>query len=289
MKTTSKLIVLLFMIVIISACNGTTSTATPVINITSSETPTVEASATPPPLPTFTPTSALVYQSPEPAGFPYAAQLNEALPKENLLLATHIYADTVGHIQGDEICHDVGIYRDDTYIVISCLPGFTYPAPAGALDANQSKYLRRWLETFQSFEDPTIHGLLKFNGTGTAIPEFSDRVSIQALLGELEWTAHAYIHRGGTPSVVFRAREVLSHQLNKWLDDSSILKFEVVDFPNTCLGAPKPNEVCEPISTQGFRIYFVVNNLMYEYHTDAWGYDIRPFGEPQIAPTQGAG
>jgi len=112
---------------------------------------------------------------------------------------------------------------------------------------------------------------------------------MQAMLGEIEWTAHQYVHRGGTPSAVLVARLVLSNQLGIWLDDSNVLNFEVTDFSDSCLGAPTPDEVCDPVVTEGFRIYFVVQGLMYEYHTDVWGYDIRPFGEPQIAPTQGAG
>ena len=289
MKPIYKFISLIFTSLLLSACVGKSPTEIPVISVISSETPIPQASATPLALPTFTfiPTNTL--PPPELASFPYLPVLNDALLKENLLLAAHIYADTVGHIQGDEICHDVGIYNDDSYIVISCLPDFTYPAPIGTLDATQSKFLHHWLETFQHFEDPSIHGLLKFAGTGTAEPEFSDLVSMQAMLGEIEWAAHEYIHRGGTPSVVFHARSVLSHQLNKWLDDSSILKFEVMDFSDACLSAPRPNEVCEPIITQGFRIYYIVNGLMYEYHTDVWGYDIRQFGEPRAAPTQGAG
>jgi len=226
--------------------------------------------------------------SPEPTGFPFASVLNDSLPRENLLLARHFYSEPdVGH-QADEICYDIAIYNDDSYIVMSCAPGFTYPAPTGTLDEVQSKFLHQWVNTFQAFDEPAIHGLLKFNGIGSKASDFSDRVSMQALLSEVDWTAHAYIDRGGWPLVVYHARSVLSYQLNLPLDNSNILNFEVVEFPDTCLGAPKPNENCEPTATQGFRIYLVANNLMYEYHTDVWGYDIRPFGEPQIAPTQGA-
>jgi len=284
---TRKLISLCFIIVLLGACNRMATTDAPLP--TDSPIPhAATLTATLPPFPTFTPTSTLIYQSPEPAGFPYAALLNDALPKDNLLLARHFYADTVGHLN-DEICYDVGIYNDNTYLVISCLADFTYPAPQGTLDANQTKYLSRWVEKFQSFEEPSMDGLLVFAGKGVAAPEFSNIASMQAMLGELEWTALQYVHRGGTPSAVSVARSVLSHELNIWLYDSSVLKFEAVDFPDACLGAPKPDEICEPIVTPGFRIYFVTQGLMYEYHTDVWGYDIRPFGEPQIAPTQGAG
>lgn len=285
---TKPMISLWFIIILLSACNGAVNVES--LTSTQMETPTpVVAIATDTPLPVFptlTPTN--ITPLPELSGFPYMAALNDALPKENLLLALHFYADTVGHLD-DTICYDIGIYADDSYIAISCLDGYTYPAPNGMLDANQSKYLHRWVEKFQGFDEPSIHGLLKFAGTGSAIPEYSDKVSMQAMIGEIEWGANEYVHRGGYPSVVFHAREVLSHQLNKWLDNSSIRNFEVVDFPDSCLGTPKPDETCEQIPTQGFRIQFVVDGLLYEYHTDAFGYDIRQFGEPQIAPTQGAG
>lgn len=297
MKLFSIFIALFFTAIMISACNGTSPSESSTVEISATPlsfptfTPTNELrqpSATPLPLiPTFTPTN--IFPTPEPAGFPFTAELSDALPKENLLLAVHFYADTVGHISGDEFCHDVGIYNDDTYIVISCMPDFTYPAPTGKLDSNQSKFLHRWVEAFQAFDEPSIHGVVKFAGTGNTVPGIADKVSMQALISELEWSAHQYVHRGGYPSVVFHTRTVLSNQLNLWLDNSSILKFEATDFPDSCLGAPKPGEVCEPMVTQGFRIYLVAQGMLYEYHTDIFGYDIRPFGEPQIAPTQRPG
>lgn len=245
----------------------------------------VIATLTPPPPPILTPTNTL--PAPEPAGFPYISALNEALPVDNLILAMHFYADTVGHVQGDEYCYDIGIYGDETYIALSCLPGFEYPAPKGRLNANQSKYLHQWADTFQSFNEPSIHGLLVFNGRGETMPGYSDMVSMKAMIGDIDWTAHEYVHPGGYPPVVFHAREILSHKLNKWLDNSSIFKFESVEFSDSCLGAPRPNETCEQVVTQGFRIQFVVDGLLYEFHTDVFGYDIRAFGEPQIAPTKG--
>ena len=259
MKIIYKLLVLSFAI-LISACNGALPTQPSEASVIPSETPTqqiTQASATPLPPPTFTPGNTLIYQSPEPAGFPFAAELNSALPKENLLLAVHFYADTVGHISGDEFCYDVGIYNDDTYIAISCMPDFAYPAPTSKLDTNQSKFLHRWIETFQSFDEPSIHGLMKFAGTGNAIPGIADKVSMQALIDDIEWTANEYVHPGGYPPVIFHTRTVLSNQLNMWLDNSSILKFEATDFPDSCLGAPKPGELCEQAVTQGFRIYLV--------------------------------
>ncbi len=281
-----RTIMLTSVFILLSACTGLKSIEPQVGNTPPAPTSSPAPLATLSPFPTFTP-AATVALSEFTSGFPYIPALNDALPKENLLLALHFHADTVGHVQGDEFCYDVGIYSDDSYIVISCLEDFTYPAPNGQLDAYQSKFLHHWVGKFHSFEDPSIHGLLKFSGLGESFPDYSDRISMQALLEDLEWDAHGYVHQGGYPPAVFHARTVLSTRLNMWLDNSAILKFEAIDYPDSCLGAPEPEEICEQGVTQGFRIQFVVQGLLYEYHTDASGYDIRQFGEPQIAPTPG--
>ncbi|NTW13336.1 MAG: hypothetical protein HGA30_08515 [Anaerolineales bacterium] len=285
MKPMRHALLLSAALALLSAC-----TAMPVVGSATPSAAPVDTSvpiltATPPPFPTFTPTVTLMPPV-SISGFPYTAALNETLPTENLVLAVHFYSDMVGHLD-DEVCYDIGVYTDDSYIAISCLDDFTYPAPNGQLNAYQSKFLHRWVNTFQSFEDPSIHGLLTFTGLGGNSPDYSDRISMQALLDDLEWDAHGYVHQGGYPPVVFHARTVLSTRLNMWLDNSAILKFEAVDYPDSCLGAPKPEEICEQGVTRGFWIQFVVQGLLYEYHTDVFGYDIRQFGEPQIAPTPG--
>lgn len=289
MRTIRQMISMIFIIIFLSACVATKQIETQNVHPALTATPLPERSATHPPFPTFTPTNTLPASEPVLSGFPYVSALNDALPKEDLILARHYYADTVGHIQGDEFCYDVGIYDDNTYVVISCIEGYAYPAPRGTLDETQSKYLHRWVESFQSFDEANIHGLLRFTGRGEIVPDYADQVSMQAMIGELEWAAHEYVHRGGMPPVVFSTREVLSHRLNKWLDDKSIRNFEAVNFPDSCLGAPDPNEDCGQTPVQGFRIQFVVDGLLYEYHTDVFGYDIRSFGEPLIAPTQAPG
>lgn len=285
MKSLRYALLLSAILALLAACTAVQS----IESATPSAAPAVASSpiqtVTPLPSPTYTPTVA----SPPPvsiSGFPYSVSLNETLPAEDLILAVHFYSDMVGHLD-DEVCYDIGVYADDSYIVISCLDDFIYPAPNGRLNEYQSKFLRRWVSTFQSFEDPSIHGLLKFSGVGGISPDYSDKISMQAMLEDLEWDAHGYVHKGGYPPVVFHARTVLSNRLNMWLDNSAILKFEAVDYPDSCLGVPKPGEICEQGVTQGFRIQFVVQRLLYEYHTDVFGYDIRPFGEPTIAPTQG--
>ncbi len=281
------LIILIAALSVISACSANT----PVMAVEA--TPTTLPVITPtnttiPVLPTFAPPPTSVSPTLAPAersGFPFAALLNDALPREGLVLARHYYADPDESQQGDEVCYDIGIYQNETYIAISCQPGFTYPAPTGPLDDTQKKYFRRWLATFQTYEEPSIHGLFLFNGNGQTPIDSSTKISMQAMVSKIDWDAHQYASGGGYPMVVFHTRSLLMAQLNMWLDNSNILKFESVTFPDSCLNAPKPNEVCEPVATQGFRIYLVARGLLYEFHTDVFGYDIRPFGEPQPAPT----
>lgn len=284
-----KFISPLFIVVLLSACTGASSTEIPVINSIPSETHIAETSATPPPLPTFTLTNTTLPATQIISEFPFAPLLNEALPKDGLVLAAHIFADTVAHIDTDNVCYDVGIYNDDTYIVITCLVDITYPAPNGTLDANESSHLQRWVERFVSYEEPSQHLFVKFIGNGTSMPDITEKIAMENLVSALEYRAHAYTSGGGIPNVIYAAQSALSLQFGIAPDAIILLKFESMDFPDACLGAPKLNEVCAQIITQGLRVLLIGNGLMYEYHTDFAGYDIRLFGEPQIAPTQGAG
>ena len=264
MKT--RFLFLFSITILISACAGTQPAATP-------------SPATLLPFPTVTATNTL--PPPQLSTFPYAPTLNEALPKENLILAAHVYADAA--------CYDVGIYADDSYTVISCLPDFTYPAPNGTLDTNESSYLQRWVHRFVSYEEPGPHGIIIFTGSGNVTPDFAEKLAIENLILALEYRAHAYTSGGGMPNAVTAARVVLSNEFGIFVDSIIVHKFESVDFPDTCLGAPKPDEVCESIITSGLRVLLIAEGMLYEYRTDFAGYDLRFFSGPQIAPTQGAG
>jgi len=274
-----KLIPLLFSIILFSACAGTSQNEIPAISNSPSKTPVPQVSTTLPSLPTSAPTNTLHPQ--QHSDLIYPPTLNEALPKDNLILASHVY--------GSKICFDIGIYKDDTYMIISCLGNFTYPSPIGMLNANQSAYIHRWMERFAGFEEFSMHDLLKFLGNGDVIPDYAEKLSMKAMLYDIEWIAHGYIHKGGLPSAVNISLLVLSNQLGIPLDHNNISYFEVVDFPDVCLSAPEPDEVCAQVVTQGFYIQLIAQDMLYEFHTDAFGYDIRQFDEPQIAPTQGLG
>ncbi len=268
MKTEKKLVPSLILVLLLAACDGAiaaeTSVPEPLI-------PTATLPAFP------TPTSTVTLPASQPDGFPYVPLLSAELPQDGLVLAAHSYSDNA--------CYDVAVYQDDTYLVLSCFPGFAYPSPTGILNTNQSTYLHRWMERYQSYETPSASGLLKFLGNGTLIADDAAQISMRRLLGDVEWVAHAYVHAGGWPSAVYAAQRVLAAELGIVTDEITVLKFEVVDFPDACLGAPGPDELCAQVITSGWVVQLIADNFLYEFHTELSGYDIRLFGEPQIAPT----
>ncbi len=266
MKT---IIYLSTLMISLSACSGAMVTQSPIPDI-----PTL--TATPLPLPTATATSTL--PAPQAAGFPYVAALNNELPTDGLILAAHVYSDNN--------CYDLGVYQDNTYTVLSCLPEFTYPEEVRVLDTYDASYIQRWVERYQSYEVHSARGLLKFQGRGTVIPDEAEKISMETLISTLELLAHNYVVPfDGRPIAVSAAREVLAQKLDISLDQIIIFNFEYVDFPDACLGLPKSDELCAQVITRGFLIQLTVDDLMYEFHTDLSGYDIRQYGEPQIAPT----
>jgi hypothetical protein len=131
--------------------------------------------------------------------------------------------------------------------------------------------------------------LLQFKGDGKIVPDLVERLSMEYMLSGLEFRAHDYVSGGGLPSGVLAAQRALTQEMGVPLYLVTIHKFEPVDFPDSCLGVPKVDEVCDQIVTPGLRVLLVTDGMLYEYHTDFAGFDVRPFGASQVAPTPGAG
>jgi len=198
------------------------------------------------------------------------------------------------HISGDNTCFDLAIYRDGRYRVESCLPGYAYPASNGYLDASELPHFYRWADHLDTFQNVTANGTWAFvnifHADGLVPPTEADKVSIERLILTLEDRAKGktYASGGGMPSAVFAAQKLLSIQLGVPLDQVYIKGLENQDFGDSCMGIPGPNEVCKAMVTPGLRIQLVAQGMLYEFHTDYAGYDLRQFGSPQPAP-QGAG
>jgi hypothetical protein len=120
-------------------------------------------------------------------------------------------------------------------------------------------------------------------------PTITDKLSIETLVFNLEGRAKGQnpTSGGGMPAAAFVAQRALAQQLGIPLDQTRIKTIEPVDFLDSCLNAAKPGEVCAQEITSGLRIQLLAQGMLYEFHTDVAGYDLRPMGSPQPAP-QGA-
>ncbi len=163
-----------------------------------------------------------------------------------------------GHFSSDNTCFDVAVYRDGRYRVESCLSGFTYPAPNGYLDANELLYFYRWADTLDSYQTISELGTLSFvnifRTDGLVAPTIADKLSIETLVFNLESRAKGQnpTSGGGMPAAVLVAQRALAQQLGIPLDQIQIKGTENVDYPDSCLGAPKLNEVCIQLVISGF-------------------------------------
>ena len=197
------------------------------------------------------------------------------------------------HFSDDNTCFDVAVYRDGRYRVESCT-GFNYPAPNGYLDANELLYFYRWADSLDSYqtisESETLSFVNIFRTDGLVAPTIADKLSIETLVLNLESRARGQnpTSGGGMPAAVFVAQSALAQQMGIPLDQTQIKAVENMDFPDSCLGAAKPGEVCAQVITSGLRVQLESQGMLYVFHTDFAGYDLRPFGSPQPAPP-GAG
>jgi hypothetical protein len=214
-----------------------------------------------------------------------ARMLNE-LPEGNSSSgSSHVLSK---QFSNETSCFSMAIHPDGKYQVESCTPGYTYPAPTGYLDANELIYLYRWYDGLYLFQERDANSTLSFIGNGTANASLADKISIDTLAMNVEAKAHAWASGGGLPSGAWAAQKLLAAQLGVPRDQVQIKGVESVDYPDTCLSAPKPNEACTQMVTSGLRFQLVAQGMLYEFHTDPAGYDLRQFGDPVQAP-QGSG
>ncbi len=70
-------------------------------------------------------------------------------------------------------------------------------------------------------------------------------------------------------------RALLARQLGVDPLTIQLVKVEKVDWPDSCLRAPQPNEMCAMVITPGYRITVQQGGTTYEFHTDLGATNIR--------------
>ena len=87
------------------------------------------------------------------------------------------------------------------------------------------------------------------------------------------------------PAAALAAQQALAKRLNLLPEAIEIRAVEQVQWPNACLGAAAPDEICAEVITGGFRVVLAVGEKPYEYHTNMDGSQVRAFDWP--APAAG--
>ncbi|HSM71252.1 MAG TPA: CARDB domain-containing protein, partial [Anaerolineales bacterium] len=193
-----------------------------------------------------------------------------------------------GHFSGDNMCYDISVYRDGQSVVVSCLSTYIYPNPKGYLDANELLYFYRWMDSLQPYQDASPYRTISFAWNGERPATFAETLSMEALVNNIERKAAGEPPNsgGGVPVPVLLSEVALANQLGILPGQIQVSNIEPVNYPDACLGTGE--SPCEPVAVSGYRILLNAQNMLYEFHTDANGYDIRQFGSPQPVPP-GAG
>ena len=71
------------------------------------------------------------------------------------------------------------------------------------------------------------------------------------------------------------ARANLAQTLGVASDAIAVVAEEAVEWPDACLGAPQPDEMCAQVVTPGFQVTLAANGQEYLYHTNADGSQLR--------------
>lgn len=73
------------------------------------------------------------------------------------------------------------------------------------------------------------------------------------------------------PSAVDAAIQTLAQQLDSDPAFITLIGFEPVDWPNSCLGVETPGIMCAEVITPGYRVLLSANGNVYEFHTNQDG------------------
>jgi hypothetical protein len=77
------------------------------------------------------------------------------------------------------------------------------------------------------------------------------------------------------PPAVSAAIQSLADSLGINPGRIEVLNYEVVDWPDTCLGIPEPGVACAQVVTPGWRITLIVDGQSYDVNADEYGDNLR--------------
>ena len=78
------------------------------------------------------------------------------------------------------------------------------------------------------------------------------------------------------PPAVTAAQAKLAGQLLISADQVIIVKFEAKDWPDGCLGAAQPGEMCTQVVTPGYQVVLEAKNMQYTFRSNVDGSMVRP-------------
>jgi len=73
------------------------------------------------------------------------------------------------------------------------------------------------------------------------------------------------------PAPVRQARQALANELGLAPSEIQILNADPAGWPNTCLGLPRPDEVCSEVITDGYGGMFLIGDEQWEFRVDSSG------------------
>ena len=95
------------------------------------------------------------------------------------------------------------------------------------------------------------------NGNGTSTPEVNSGNPLLNILAARS------------------ARDVLAARLNVDASSVTIVDVEEKEWPDGCLGLPRPNQFCTQALVPGYRVTLSANGTVYYYRTNAAGTVVR--------------
>lgn len=124
-----------------------------------------------------------------------------------------------------------------------------------------SETLQEFALQYMPFYAETAAGNVTLAGKGTAVATVDKHEEIARWLQSLAENL--------VPEAVLLTRQILAQQRHLDPDEVTIVSYEAVDWPDSCLGVAIGGMACARVVTPGYRIVLAVEGQQYTYHTDA--------------------